>query len=239
MACSHCGNTDHNIQTCRTVRRCGQCGRHGHDRRNCPSTPHVRPAPALRPVPPPRPTTSPSDHPPWDQIARLRDLCAREDELLAHLYWPENTGHFENSRNKHERGKGWQLKATQGHGVRVPEGVHSRPTLNFFVVDDAWVAAYAIAAKIRGIRHGLLLRRAAVELLESRPGFDFEKKITVRYPNKDEVLDPANFWRFDIGNHRFKALDAMSHATVVRLATPLEAEARFIELPTESVVSWW
>lgn len=111
------------------------------------------------------------------------------------------------------------MKATHGHGVRGPEESPSRPTLNFFVANDAWVAAYATAAEARGIRHGLLIRRAAIEQLARRPGYEFAE-IRVGYPGGYGVTDSADFWRFDIGNHRFKALDAMQFATVARLATP-------------------
>lgn len=174
----------------------------------------------------------------WEQITRLQAICARERGLLAHLYWPENTNHFEPSRSAHERGDGWPLKATPGHGVRVPDGAPSRPTLNFLVADVAWVAAYAAAAENRQIRHGLLVRRQAIEQLARRPGYEFAE-IRVGYPGGYGVTDPADFWRFDIGNHRFKALDAMRFATVVRLATPERETSRFINLPGESIVALW
>lgn len=238
MACSRCGGNDHNIQTCPSVRRCGQCGGRGHDRRNCPAVPQTRAVPKARPAPPPRAPSPPCDPSSWAQVAKLRSICARENNLLAHLYWPENMGHFDNSRRAHERGDGWRLKATLGHGVRGPEGSHSRPTLNFFVVDDAWVTAYATAAEARGIRHGLLIRRSAIERIAHRPGFEFAE-IRVGYPTGYGVTDPAEFWRFDIGNHRFTALDAMRFASVVRLAAPEPDDAQLIDLPAESIVTWW
>jgi hypothetical protein len=174
----------------------------------------------------------------WEQITLLQAICAREHGLLAHLYWPENANHFETNRRAHERGHGWRFKATPGHGVGVPEGLSSRPTLNFFVADDAWVAAYAAAAENRQIRHGLLVRRQAIEQLARRPGYEFAE-IRVGYPGGYGVTDPADFWRFDIGNHRFTALDAMRFATVVRLATPEREASRFIDLPGESIVALW
>ncbi len=241
MACSNCGGADHNIQTCRSVRRCGQCGGRGHDRRNCPAAPaapQTRPARQARPTPPPRASIAPGDPLSSEQLQTLRRACARENNLLAHLYWPENVKHFDNSRRAHERGDGWRMKATLGHGVRGPEGSLSRPTLNFFVADDAWVSAYATAAEARGIRHGLLIRRTAVERVARMPGFEFAE-IRVGYPGGYGVTDPAEFWRFDIGNHRFKALDAMRFASVVRLAAPERDHAQLIDLPAESIVTWW
>jgi len=171
---------------------------------------------------------------PWDPISRIQEAYARDKRLLAHLYWRERHPFFEQGRIAYTQGKPWGLKATPYHGVHQPE----RPTLNFFVVDDAWIAAYALAAETRDLRHGLLVRRSAVENLARRPGYELEQ-IRVGYPGKYGVSDPREFWRFDLGNHRFKALDAMRFSAVERLATPEEEAATFIDIPHESVVAWW
>jgi len=84
----------------------------------------------------------------------------------------------------------------------------------------------------------LLVRRQAIEQFGRRPGFEFVE-IRVGHPTGYGVTDPADFWRFDIGNHRFAVLDAMRSATVARLATPEREASRFIDLPGGSIVATW
>lgn len=164
----------------------------------------------------------------------LRGICDHEQDLLAHLYWPARQTFFEQSQHAHAHGKPWRLKATPWHGVHGP----SRSTLNFLVANIAWVETYAIAAERRGIHHGLLVRRATLEALANRPGYELVD-VRVGHPQKYGVHDPSDFWRYDLGNHRFSALDAMRFCTVVRLATPAEEDSRYIDIPAASVVTWW
>lgn len=232
MACSHCGGNDHNVQRCPTVRRCGHCSRPGHDRRNCPkleAAAPVAPTKAVAPAVAAIPAAST-----WEQIAKLCEFCAAEPDLLAHLYFPDRLDYFEQSRRAYSEGGPWRLKATPHHGVHKPE----RPTLNFFAVDGAWVEAYAAAAESRDIRHGVLIRRASIKAFAELPDYVYTK-VEVGYPTKFGVVDRAEFWRFDLGNHRFKALDVMRLSTVVRLATPVEESARYVDIPARDVVTWW
>lgn len=238
MACSNCGAANHRIQTCPTVRRCGHCHRHGHDRRNCPRLSNEAPPalPAERPPRPPTPPTLAPDDPVWGHIARLRPICARDPDLLAHLYWPRNESYFEASRAHHAKGGSWRLTATTGHGLHSED--HPWPTLNFFVATVPWLITYQEAAVRRGIRHGVLLRRTAIQALSQRRGFDFAE-VTPRYPGAGDITNPGDFWKFDIGKRRFAALDVMQHANVVRLATPAPESARCIDVPGDAIVASW
>lgn len=170
----------------------------------------------------------------WEQIAKLREFCAAEPDLLAYLYFPDGLECFEQSRRAYSEGGPWRLKATPHHGVHKPE----RPTLNFFAVDGAWVEAYATAAESRGIRHGVLIRRASITARAKAPGYACAE-VEVRYPGGLGVVEPAEFWRFNLGNHRFKALDVMRFSTVMRLATPVEDSVRYVDIPAGDVVTWW
>lgn len=235
MACSHCGSTGHNIQRCATVRRCSNCNRHGHDRRNCPNL-HSRPTHPSPPAVPPPPAVSPPTSaatPLSPQFAQLRVLCAEHD-LLAHLYWARRLHYFEQSLDAYAAGGPWRLVATPHHGVHAPP----TPTLNLFVADTAGVDAYAVAAETRDLRHGLLIRKAALEILADRPGYALEP-VHIGHPHGHGVQDRKEFWRFDLGNHRRTAVDVLSHAGVVRLATPEAGEARVIDVPHDAVITWW
>ena len=234
MACSYCGGADHNIQTCPSVRRCSVCHKRGHDRRNCPHVPREPRPPAMQQAPPPKTI------PPAGLYERLRRLCASGDRLLAHLYWSENAHYFEDSRSAYLQGEGWLLKATPGHGVSHPERDRqkSRPTINFFVADEAWANAYAIAAEHRSIQNGILLDRTALEQIARRPGFEFAE-VCPKHPNALGVVDPDEFWKYDVPSRRFGALHEMRYATVVRLATPELDSKRRIILPNEAIVACW
>lgn len=232
MACSNCGSTDHNIQRCPTVRCCGHCNRPGHDRRNCPKLhpPRVE-APRPRPTSPaPTPIASPLSS---ELLTRLRELC-QEPDLLAHLYWPANHHHFERSRDAHLRGGPWRLVATPYHGVARP----SKATVNLFAVDGAWLDNYAIAAETRSLHHGLLIRCTGLEAFIHREGYELHR-VAAYHPAVDGVRDHHEFWRYDLGNHRGKAVDALRFARVVRLATPHAEEARIIDVPHGAVVACW
>lgn len=233
MACSNCGGKAHNIQRCPTVRRCGHCNRPGHDRRNCPKLQPSPPNPAPK-ASAPRIVSIPEAPSTWDQIAKLHVICAAEPDLLAHLYWPQRLHYFEQSSRVFLQGHPWRLRATPYHGVHKPE----RPTLNFMVADRAWVDAYATAAENRDLRHGVLIRRSAIQALASRPDYEVVK-VEVGYPSEFGISDPREFWRCDLGNHRFKALDAMRYSTVIRLATPTDEDAPYVDVPTHALVHWW
>jgi len=237
MACSNCGAAGHRIQTCPTVRRCGHCHRPGHDRRNCPRL--TSPPAAIAPVEhpprePPQPTTLSPDDPLWQTISRLGELCAEGTNVLAHVYWPRREHFFDESRRRHEHGGAWRLKATPGHGVEAP----FRPTLNFFVVNADWLNAYKLAAASRGLRHGLLVHRLDMEALGRRPGCEFAE-VRVGHPRGFGVGTRSEFWKYDIGNHRYKALHALRFSTVVRLATPEGDEAQILDVPHDAIITWW
>lgn len=234
MACSHCGASEHRIQTCPTVRRCGHCQRPGHDRRNCPRLADTSSTPAGPPREAPPPRHLSADDPLWKHIARLAERCSGEPAALAHLYWPEREHYFEESRRRYEQGGPWRLKATSGHGVGAP----ARPTVNLFATNSAWLQAYTVAAANRGLRHGLFICRKRLEALACRPGFEL-REVRIGHPNRYGVHNSDDFWQFDIGNHRYKALHDLRFSTVVRLATPHTNDAQFIDIPHEAVLACW
>lgn len=231
MACSNCGATDHNVQRCPTVRRCGHCNRPGHDRRNCPKLHPTRiEPPAATPPTSPAPPRVVSPLSP-QLFERLRELC-RAPGLLVHLYWQENYRHFEHSRDAHLQGALWRLKATPHHGV----GKTDRPTLNFLVANTEWLELYETAAGQREFHHGVLLRRTALEDLVDRHRYELAD-VEPKYPGPEVERD--DYWQHDIGRQRFTALDAMAHCQVVRFATPTADKARYVDIPVRAVVTWW
>jgi hypothetical protein len=219
MACSACRRKDHNIQTCDRVRRCGQCNRHGHDRRNCPQL--VEPLAA-------------GSAAQWVTPDLIAKLCASREPLLAHLYWPENEKYFRDNKSAYGRGVGWSFTATAGHGVHQP----SRPTINFFAIDRHFPERYELARKSRGLRHGVLVCRTHIERIASQPGYDLAK-VEIGHPKGHGVESPEEFWRFDIGQHRYRAMAELCEATVVRLATPSHWRRRDVEIEGDGLVAWW
>lgn len=219
MACSHCGNDGHNVQTCSRVRRCGFCDGRGHDRRNCPEL-HTRTRTGA--------VGGPSS------IDRLSRLCRGREPLLAHLYWPGRREYFEANLAAHRGGNGWAFVSTPGHGVHGP----SRPSVNFFTADGTFGDAYEEAAQSRNIQHGVLLKRAAVESFATLDGYDFAD-VRVGYPHGYGEREPAEFWRFDIGQHRFTSVAGLRFATVTRLATPQHWRLRKIRVNQDAIVAWW
>lgn len=232
MACSYCGDRDHNIQTCPSVRRCSVCHKRSHDRRNCPKEPAPPRTPTAAPAEPAAPTPAIDPDRLFDD---LRRLCRAQERLLAHLYWPRREQYYHESLRAHLASRGWLLVATPGHGVGKPD----RPTINFLVADEAWALAYASAAESLGVRHGILIRRAAIEHFAGRRGYEFMDKVVVGHPSGHGVADSREFWKYDIGNHRYAALHDMRFATVARLATPEQQTARQIDIPSEAIVAWW
>lgn len=219
MACSHCGRDGHNVQTCPHVRRCSCCNGRGHDRRNCPELRvQTRAGAVVGPC----------------SLERLALLCRGREPLLAHLYWPSRREYFEENLAKHRNGEGWLLVATPGHGVHGP----SRPTINFFSADRTFVDAYEEAAASRNLQHGVLIKRAAVENIGALDGFAFAD-VQVGYPHGYGETDPAEFWRFDIGQHRFTSVAGLRFATVVRLATPEHWRLRRVRIAQDAIVAWW
>lgn len=219
MACSHCGQDGHNIQTCASVRRCSCCNESGHDRRNCPNLVLATRAGAV--VGPCSPQ-------------QRHHLSRGREPLLAHLYWPKRWGYFEKSLKAYRAGGGWKLMATAGHGVHAPE----RPTLNFFAVDSTFTGNYEDAAQSRGFQHGVLLKQSAIESIGASKGFAFAE-VQVGYPHGHGETDPAEFWRFDLPRHRFAAMAELRYATVFRLATPYERRLRRVCVSQDAVVAWW
>lgn len=222
MACSCCRSTKHNIQTCDSVRRCGQCGRHGHDRRNCPSLAQF--------------VTDLGDELTTIEgcsMRQLRKLCVG-GKYLIHLYWPKREEYFERSRDLLEARGYWLFVATPHHGVHRPE----RRTINFLVADDVFMQRYERAAAARGFRHGVMVLRSAVEGLASLPGYDYAE-VYVGHPKGYGVSAVDDYWRFDLGNHRYGALHDLQSAKVVRLATPDGVAARRVRIPSSSIAAWW
>ncbi|NOU32293.1 MAG: hypothetical protein HOO96_30675 [Polyangiaceae bacterium] len=168
------------------------------------------------------------------RASSLAEVCAKHrnvPNLLAHLYWPDRTPYFMSNVGSLSTGGDWLLTATPGHGVQQP----TRPTLNFFEVDEAFMTALPAATLSRSLRHGLLLRRSA---LREGNGFDLAE-VRVGHPKGHGVDDPSGYWRFDIGNHRFGALGELRHAKVVRFATPYEVALRRVVIPASLVVAYW
>lgn len=219
MACSFCYIEGHNVQTCPRVRRCSHCRGRGHDRRNCSK---------FRGTPPPTVGTSACS------IEQLTRLCNRGDELLAHLYWPKRVNFFEANLATYQRGGDWTFTATPYHGVHQP----ARPTVNFFIADATFATNYPDAAASRGLRHGVLVLRAAVERLSQQPGFAFAETRT-GHPNAFGETNQDEYWRYDLGNHKFTSFAELRYARLARLATPEHERLRTFHVPHEFVVAWW
>ena len=141
--------------------------------------------------------------------------------------------HPANLTNYHDNG-GWTFVATPGHGVHAP----LRPTVNFFAANKTFADSYEEAAESRGLKHGVLVKRAAIENLADGSKFDC-KEVSIGHPHSDGETDPSEFWRFDLGNHRFASVASLRFATVVRLATPEHWRHRRIRVNRDAVVAWW
>lgn len=219
MACTSCGLDGHNVRSCPRVRRCGVCNGRGHDRRNCPELSSQTQGGAT--------FASAS-------MERLGQMCRGRDALLAHLYWRDKVGFFSDNLRSYRNGGGWEFVATEGHGVHQP----SRMTLNFFVADTEFISGYAGAATSRGLTHGVLIQRSAIEGMGRVSGYDFAQ-IRVGYPRSYGETEPSEYWRFDLGNHRFTSVATLQYATVVRLATPDHWRRRRIRVSQDAIVAWW
>ena len=219
MACSYCGQDGHNVQTCRSVRRCGHCHGRGHDRRNCPE---------LRTIPP---TPLTKDR---CSIKALSSICSRANALLVHLYWPKRMNYYEVNWRRYREGGGWSFVATPGHGVGDPD----RPTVNFLAANANFLRYYKKAAESRDLNHGVLVQRREIENIARGPGFDIVD-VSVGHPLRFGMDDIREYWRFDIGQHRYRALGELQHATVVRLATPYEKGRRKVLIPHHAVEACW
>lgn len=225
MACSNCGDSGHNVQTCPSVRRCRQCGRRGHDRRNCPDARAQPPAPA------------PREAAEACSLEELRALCSDQRDLLIHLYWPERQRYFGPAHEGFLAGHGWRFLATPGHGVRHGAQKPTRSTLNLLVGDTTFADAYEQAASARSLHHGVVLRRSVLSAkYTAQLGYELVN-VRVGHPLGHGCDNPEEYWRFDIGNHRFASLESLSTAAVVRLATPPHSAE--ICVPTAGVVAWW
>jgi len=232
MACSHCGQTGHNIQSCSSVRRCGHCNGRNHDRRNCPELRAVAPAPT---------TVGPCS------IKELLRHCHDGPEApLVHLYWPddEHKKYFYDRLDEYTNGSGWSWKATPGHGVmwreaHEDEGMKpDRPTINFLVANENFADFYEMAARSRGLTRGVLVTRAAVASASNRTGCEVAD-VKVGHPNRHGGAARSDYWKFDIPNRRFGALAELRSASVIRLATPQAHNLRYITVPHNAVMAWW
>lgn len=219
MACGHCGDDGHNVQTCPRVRRCGHCSGRGHDRRNCPKL------------------SAPTRQDGVLDMTSIEELSvfrrAREP-LLAHLYWERNQRHFDENLARLRDGDSWTLVATTGHGVHTPP----RSTVNLFSADATFFGAYEDAAKTRRFPHGILIKRGFLEAVSSRPGYEFAE-VRIGHPHGYQVTDPDEFWKFDIGQHRYTSVGVLRYATVIRLATPEHWRLRRVHIPREALVACW
>jgi hypothetical protein len=220
VACSHCGLSEHNIRTCGSVRRCGHCRGHGHDRRTCPSL--------LSSVAPPAGGTIE-----WCSTAQLLKLCKPEPDFLVHMYWRKRENFFYENIVRLETVGHWLLVATPGHGVFKPQ----RPTINFLLANHVFARNFQSASLARGIEHGVVFHRAAIEQLAGIKGYEFVE-VLVGHPNAVGELNREEGWRYDIGQRRFAALDDLCYATVARLATP-GGQAQHVNIPADAVVAWW
>ncbi|MDC3960684.1 hypothetical protein [Polyangium jinanense] len=142
--------------------------------------------------------------------------------------------YFEDNRDKYRNGGSWSFTATPGHGVHRP----LRPTINFFVADTIFAASHEEAAKARGLKHGILIRRSAIERVADGDEFQLAD-VKVGHPLSYGQTDPREYWRFDLGNHRFASVAALRYATVVRLATPEGDLRREVSIPRDAIVAWW
>jgi SAM-dependent methyltransferase len=171
-------------------------------------------------------------------MRQLRKLCAGGDGHLVHLYWPDNERYFRENRDRLKSKGHWLFVATPGHGARLPDDVPRRRSINFLVADDKFIEGYESAAEARGLRHGIMVRRSAIEDLSKLPGYDFAE-VRVGHPRRHRVTSFNDYWRFDIGSRRYGVLHDLQYATVVRLATPDGVAARRIRISHESVLAWW
>ncbi|WP_437306421.1 hypothetical protein [Sorangium sp. So ce388] len=155
-----------------------------------------------------------------------------------HLYWPEREEYFKQSRALLKAKGYWLFVATPGHGVRHGVQRPERRTINFLVADDAFAQGYESAAEARGFSHGVMVVRTAVERFSGFSGYEIAE-VQVGHPNGYGVRTVDDYWRFDIGNHRYGALHDLQFAKVVRLATPDGVAARRVRISSESIVAWW
>ena len=222
MACSHCGLSGHNICTCGSVRRCGHCRGHGHDRRNCLLFDFL-----LAPAPPAAGTIK------WCSTPQLLKLCKPKPDFLVHMYWPKRENYFHENILRSDTVGHWLLVATPGHGASKPQ----RPTINFLLANDEFAHNFSSASRARGIYHGVVFRRSAIELFAKTRGYEFTQ-VRVGHPRGFGERRREEGWRYDIGKWRYAALHDLRFATVARLAT-LDGQAQYVNIPADAVVAWW
>lgn len=232
MACSHCGQIGHNIQSCSSVRRCGHCNGRNHDRRNCPELGAVAPAPTA------------------GGPCSIKDLSRHchdgPDAPLVHLYWPDekHKKYFYDRLAEYSNGGGWSWKATPGHGVMWREAPEDegmkpdRPTINFIVANKNFARFYEMAARSRDLTRGVLVMRTAVASASNRTGCELAH-VTVGHPKAYGCATRNDYWKFDIPNRRFGALAELQSALVIRLATPQADKSRYVAVPRNGVIAWW
>jgi hypothetical protein len=167
---------------------------------------------------------------------RLSDLCDAKGKYLVHLFWPKNEKYFFENIGDFPTCGFWVFKALPGHGVSA--GVHSTPVVNFLVANEEFARGYEETACVKKIKHGIVLERSAVEHLAGENGYDFSD-VKVKHPSADNIFNPADYWRYDIGRYRIGGMNKLSHATVARLATPIGEEDQLVIVPGKAIIAWW
>jgi hypothetical protein len=149
------------------------------------------------------------------------------------MYWANRAAYFDESIPRYYTRGHWLLVATPGHGVFNPQ----RPTINFLLANNKFTQGFPNASIARGISHGVMFRRAAIEQLGNTTGYEFAE-VRVGHPNGFGEYAREEGWRYDIGQRRVAALHDLRYATVARLATP-GGWARRVRIPASAIVAWW
>lgn len=160
--------------------------------------------------------------------------CMTAPDCLVHLYWPDREEYFQENIVRLHDGNGWLFVATPGHGLRRCQ----RPTINFMVGDERFADGYLEAAKARGLRHGIIIQRSTFNVLTTLEDYELAPIGVVSHPNATGQ-DASKDWKFDIGKRRHTAVDRLSHAGFIRLATPHQQAARSVVVPQAAILLVW
>ncbi len=171
----------------------------------------------------------------YHTVESVRQICENSDGLLAHLYWNNNSKFFEKNLENYRNDSNWLFMATTGHGIHKPP----RPTINFFIADNNFAYFFQQAAQSRNVKHGVLIKRATIQNISTKPGYDFVE-VQVKYPYYfDQNNDLSEFWKYDIGRHRFASMAELRYTNVARLATPEDESLRQVIINKEDIIAYW